>query len=187
MADVLQTMRRWLKQDIEKSVASAAAASFQHFMNVEFGVGHEPSALPGQRDIFRYRPLPRGVLLRLREPFEPLLLAGAVLAAMTTGVKIELSLQRASSLADALGLPVTVETEDELARRLEKDSARYDQLRVPQGTVGEVYRAAARHHLNVIDQPIVANGRIELMHYFREQTISENTHRHGILLNARRS
>jgi RHH-type proline utilization regulon transcriptional repressor/proline dehydrogenase/delta 1-pyrroline-5-carboxylate dehydrogenase len=187
VADVLQTMRRWLKQDIEKSVASAAAASFQHFMNVEFGVGHEPSALPGQRDIFRYRPLPRGVLLRLREPFEPLLLAGAVLAAMTTGVKIELSLQRASSLADALGLPVTVETEDELARRLEKDSARYDQLRVPQGTVGEVYRAAARHHLNVIDQPIVANGRIELMHYFREQTISENTHRHGILLNARRS
>lgn len=187
VAEVLQTMRRWLKQDIEKNVADAAAASYQHFMNVEFGVEHDPAALPGQREIFRYRPLPRGVLLRLREPFEPLLLAGAVLAAMTTGVQIELSLQHPSSLADALGLPVTIETEDELARRLEKESGRYDQLRVPQGTVGEVYRAAARHHLTAIDQPILANGRMELMHYFREQTITEANHRHGILTAAGKS
>ena len=187
VAEVLQTTRRWLKQDIEKNVADAAAASYQHFMNVQFGVNHDPAALPGQRNIFRYRPLPHGVLLRLREPFEPLLLAGAVLAAMTTGVKIELSLQRPSSLADALGLPVTIETEDELARRLERDSGRYDQLRVPQGTVGEVYRAAARHHLTVVDQPILANGRMELTHYFREQTLSESTHRHGNLMVAGKS
>ena len=179
VAEVLQTMRRWLKQDIEKQVAEAAARSYQHFMNVEFGIEHDPSRLRGQTNIFRYRALPRGILLRLREPFEPLLLAGAVLAAMTTGVKIELSLQRASSFADALGLPMTIETEDELARRLEKDAARYDQLRVPQGTVGEVYVAAARHHLTVIDQPILANGRIELTHYFREQAVSETTHRYG--------
>ncbi|MFM7181728.1 MAG: proline dehydrogenase family protein [Verrucomicrobiales bacterium] len=187
VAEVLQTMHRWLKQDLEKSVADAAAASYQHFMNVEFGVEHDPAALAGQRDTFRYRPLPRGILLRLREPFESLLLAGAVLAAMTTGVQIELSLQRPSSLADALGLPMTIETEDELARRLEKDAARYDQLRVPQGTVGEVYRAAGRHHLTVIDQPILANGRIELINYFREQTISEMTHRHGNLTTERES
>lgn len=179
VAEVLQTMRRWLKQDIEKKVAEAAAASYQHFMNVEFGIEHDPSARRGQSNVFRYRPLPRGILLRLREPFEPLLLAGAVLAAMTTGVKIELSLQRPSAFADVLGLPVTIETEDELARRLERDARRYDQIRVPQGTVGEVYMAAARQHLTVIDQPILANGRIELTHYFREQAVSETTHRYG--------
>ena len=179
VAEVLQTMKRWLKQDVEKEVAEAAARSFQHFMNVEFGVEHDPSKLRGQTNVFRYRPLPRGILLRLREPFEPLFLAGAVLAAMTTRVPIELSLQNPSPFADVLGIPVTIETEDELARRLDTDAGRYDQLRVPQDTVSEVFRAAAKHHLTVIDQPILANGRIELTHYFREQAVSETTHRYG--------
>lgn len=179
IAGVLQTMKRWLKQDVEKDVAEAAARSFQHYMNIEFGIEHDPSKLHGQTNVFRYRPLPRGILLRLRDPLQPLLLAGAVLAAMTTRVRIELSLQTSSPFADALGIPVTIETEDELARRLDTDAGRYDQLRVPQDTVGEVFLAAAKHHLTVIDQPILANGRIELTHYFREQAISETTHRYG--------
>ena len=76
IADILQTIKRWLKVDLEKQVAEAAARSYQHFMDTEFGVEHDPSALPGQANIFRYLPLPRGILLRLRDPFEPLHLAG---------------------------------------------------------------------------------------------------------------
>jgi hypothetical protein len=41
--------------------------------------------------------------------------------------------------------------------------------------------------LTVVDQPILANGRMELTHYFREQTLSESTHRHGNLMVAGKS
>jgi hypothetical protein len=31
----------------------------------------------------------------------------------------------------------------------------------------------------VLDAPVVLNGRVELLHYLREQAVTETTHRYG--------
>ena len=179
--DLLETMKRWLRGEDDRKVVEAAARSYRHYWDTVFAVETDAAGVLGQANAHRYRPLPRGVLLRLREPFQPTFLAGAVLAAMTTGVRLELSLQRMSAFADALGTRTTIETEDQFARRLREDASRHDRLRIPQGTIPEVLLAAQEAHLGVSFQSILANGRLELPHYLREQTISHNLHRHGTM------
>ncbi len=179
--DLLETMKRWLQNDHHRRLVEAAARSYRYYWDTEFSLEHDRAGVLGQSNIFRYRPLPRGVLLRLRDPFRPTSLAMAVLAAVTTGVMLELSLQRASAFADALGTATTIEAEDQFADRLRADAARYDRLRIPQGTVVGVLRAAQDAHVAVSFQDILANGRLELPQYLREQSISHTTHRHGTL------
>ncbi len=36
--------------------------------------------------------------------------------------------------------------------------------------------------LQVIDWPVLANGRVELLHYLKEQSVTETRHRYGNLL-----
>jgi RHH-type proline utilization regulon transcriptional repressor/proline dehydrogenase/delta 1-pyrroline-5-carboxylate dehydrogenase len=42
--------------------------------------------------------------------------------------------------------------------------------------------AAHRGGVTVIDAPVLANGRLELRWYLREQTLTQVTHRYGNLL-----
>jgi len=179
--DLIETMKRWLQNDHDRRLVEAAARSYRYYWDTEFSLEHDRAGVLGQSNIFRYRPLPRGVLLRLRDPFRPTSLAMAVLAAVTTGVTLELSLQRPSAFADALGTITTIEAEDQFADRMRTDAARHDRLRIPQGTVVDVLLAAQDAHVAVSFQDILANGRLELIQYLREQSISHTTHRHGTL------
>ncbi|MEZ5230803.1 MAG: hypothetical protein R2710_30265 [Acidimicrobiales bacterium] len=42
--------------------------------------------------------------------------------------------------------------------------------------------AAAAVDMDVLDAPVVGNGRVELLHYLREQAISRTLHRFGNLV-----
>jgi RHH-type proline utilization regulon transcriptional repressor/proline dehydrogenase/delta 1-pyrroline-5-carboxylate dehydrogenase len=69
------------------------------------------------------------------------------------------------------------EDDDAFAGRLAALGA--DRLRVV-GRVGDVVLAAA--HAAGVDvdlAPLVPHGRVELLHWVREQAISETTHRYG--------
>ncbi len=43
----------------------------------------------------------------------------------------------------------------------------------------EVLAAAAEHGVTVLDEPICSHGRIELVRWLREQSISRSLHRYG--------
>jgi RHH-type transcriptional regulator, proline utilization regulon repressor / proline dehydrogenase / delta 1-pyrroline-5-carboxylate dehydrogenase len=178
--DLLATMKRWMKKDEDRLVVEAAARSYRHFWESEFSVEHVRT-LPGETRVFRYLRLPRGVLLRMGEPLDLPCLAGAVLAALTTGTRLELSLSRNSAFADALGVATSIETNDQLARRLATGADRFDRLRVTQPIPPDVSEAARTIHLPVIYRQIVANGRLELPNFLREQSITRAIHRHGIV------
>ena len=36
--------------------------------------------------------------------------------------------------------------------------------------------------MSIIDVPVVRNGRLELRHYLREQSIAHTTHRYGTIM-----
>lgn len=46
----------------------------------------------------------------------------------------------------------------------------------------EKRQAANAHHVHIVDVPVVHNGRLELRHYLREQTIAHTTHRYGNIM-----
>ena len=51
------------------------------------------------------------------------------------------------------------------------------------GTCSDDLRAAANEAgVHIADDPVAAEGRIELLHYLREQSFSRTTHRYGNVL-----
>ena len=110
--------------------------------------------------------------------------ARALLAAVTTGTAVLIStalLPPAWLRPGRLGLlDVVVESQDELAERLESgDHEPVARLRVL-GPVGKpLWRAARQHWLSLLEDPVVGHGRVELARWLREQTVTETRHRYG--------
>ena len=51
------------------------------------------------------------------------------------------------------------------------------------GTCSNELRAAANEAgVHIADDPVTAEGRVELLHYLREQSVSRTTHRYGNVL-----
>ena len=148
---------------------AAAVADDERWWREEYGVDHDPSGLFCEANTFRYRPLPR-VAVRVGAQV-PAVLVERVLAA-----------------ADRCAVPVVVSRADD-----EDDAsfaARLADLGAPRvrvlGPVDEgLRRAAASADVHVADDAVTASGRVELLHYLREQVVTETLHRFGNLVGGR--
>jgi RHH-type proline utilization regulon transcriptional repressor/proline dehydrogenase/delta 1-pyrroline-5-carboxylate dehydrogenase len=145
---------------------SAAGASDERWWSDEFAVEQDPTSLFCEANRFGYRPL-RRVGVRVGADRSQVEVDRVLAAAARCGVPVLLS--RASE-----------ETEEEFGARLA--SLDLERVRVV-GHVGETLRtAAARARVHLADEPITRSGRIELLHYLREQSVSQTLHRFGNLV-----
>jgi RHH-type proline utilization regulon transcriptional repressor/proline dehydrogenase/delta 1-pyrroline-5-carboxylate dehydrogenase len=75
--------------------------------------------------------------------------------------------------------PVFAETDAELIGSLPRvDRIRYA---APERVPANVHAAAARTGFHIARAPVRAEGRIELLHYYRQQSVCTSYHRHGNL------
>jgi RHH-type proline utilization regulon transcriptional repressor/proline dehydrogenase/delta 1-pyrroline-5-carboxylate dehydrogenase len=79
---------------------------------------------------------------------------------------------------------VIVENEDDLVARLTAGAAVYDRLRTLGPLSTALCQAANVAGINVVDTAVLANGRLELRYYLREQSVSRTVHRYGTILKA---
>lgn len=121
LAEPSPEVRELLKEMQADERLTAAARSYAYWWREEFSREHDPSALLGESNHFRYQVAPE-VVAANPSPLQ-------ILAAATVGTRI------------------VSESDHPLAKRLPKKA--------------------------------LANGRLELLHYLHEQSISETTHRHG--------
>ncbi len=157
----------------------------------EFGQEHDPSKLIGQDNIFRYLPVSE-VRLRVHTDDSGFDLFARAAAAQAAGARITVSYPqggRTSIIAvlehvtEAWGgaIEFLEESDNELAaviRSGHTDRVRYtDRDRVPD----VVLRAVSDTGVYIARAPVLAEGRIELMWYLREQSISFDYHRYGTL------
>ena len=124
-----------------------------------FTVEHDPSGLESESNVLRYRPVARVVVRH--DGTRPEAVRRCRVAAALTGVELVIS--------DARDEPDT-----DLLTRLRDD----DRVRL----VGDV--AAIRHELHSRsiwhdDAPPTPDGRVELLKWTREQSVSRTIHRHG--------
>jgi RHH-type proline utilization regulon transcriptional repressor/proline dehydrogenase/delta 1-pyrroline-5-carboxylate dehydrogenase len=142
--------------DVEKSYRDAFAKLFSTEL--------DPSRLQSESNIQRYRPC-KGVILRAEDEET---CRRAKLAAEICGVNLHISL-------------VTKESESELAARLPELAHAAEFLRTLQPPGDKLLAAAYACGLNWVDGPIVAEGRIELTRWFREQSVLQTRHRYGLI------
>ena len=147
----------------------AAPASDARWWEGHFSRGHDPTGLFCESNVFRYRPLD-GAMVRV----------GAEAAEEET--------ERTLAAARRCGTPVTVsraaeESGEAFAARLGGSGA--ERVRM----VGEepspaVRRAQREANVHLIEAPVTPNGRVELLYYLKEQTVSRTLHRFGNLVDA---
>jgi RHH-type transcriptional regulator, proline utilization regulon repressor / proline dehydrogenase / delta 1-pyrroline-5-carboxylate dehydrogenase len=156
---------------------TASAASYARAWREHFGREHDPSAILGERNALRYRSCRRVIARGTTDT--PL--CQVILAACAAGTPLTVSLSPDSRpwpwLAEC-GAEVVVEAEAGFVERLaHPDGA--ERVRV-WDRISTAARAAANGTgVTVIDGPVLANGRLELRWYLREQTVSRILHRYG--------
>ncbi len=173
-----------------------AARSYTWQYAQEFGQQHDHMRLVGQDNFRRYLPV-RELRIRIDAVDSTIDILLRVVAARSVGCRVTLSYQRAIDPASAAAMCLqwldeatelwaaaiefVEESDEDLARAIESGWARrirYAHVdRVP-----EIVRKAA--NLNdsyVADEPVLTEGRVELLWYLEEQSISDNYHRYGNL------
>lgn len=137
-----------------------------------FAVEHDPTALFCESNVFRYRRLDR-IVLRFGPRSDQHRLTLARRAAAVAGVEV-------------IESDAGSESDEALAARL--GALAVERVRVVGTPVGPALRAAANAaNVHLADSPVVTIGRIELLHYVREQAVSTTLHRFGNLLPAHRA
>jgi RHH-type proline utilization regulon transcriptional repressor/proline dehydrogenase/delta 1-pyrroline-5-carboxylate dehydrogenase len=156
----------------------ASAASYARAWRLHFGREHDPMAIRGERNAFRYRPCRRVIARGTTSPA----LCQVILAACAVGTPLTVSLapdaRPWSWLAQCGGVELAVEAEAGFVERLaHPGDAERVRTWAPMSTAA---RAAANSTgVTVIDVPVLANGRLELRAYLREQAVSRVLHRYG--------
>lgn len=169
----------------------AAIGSYAQHARDEFGTSHDHYRLVGQDNLRRYLPV-RELRIRTHPDDSVFDLFARVAAARAAGCRITVSSPPDApaaglALLDELteswagGIEFVEETDDALAALLvarETDRLRYAAPpRVPES----VLRAAAASAIHVASRPVLRDGRVELLWYVQEQSISNDYHRYGNL------
>jgi RHH-type proline utilization regulon transcriptional repressor/proline dehydrogenase/delta 1-pyrroline-5-carboxylate dehydrogenase len=168
----------------------AAARSDQTAWDTEFGTSRDLAGLELERDVFRYRPVP--VAIRLAEGTPPWQLVRVIAAALRAGSPISISsaVPIAASLVRFLheDVPagrvtgVVVETDARWYARLLEGEAGADRIRLLGGEPAAALAVlGSESAVSLYAQPVTAAGRIELLTFLREQSVSIAAHRFGHL------
>ncbi len=196
---LLNLARRWRQQlvdgefqgiesDIENTIG--AIHSYLYHAEREFSRRLDYFQLRGQDNILRYLPVGT-VAVRLHQDdslFETL----ARIAAVTiSGCKLRISspkgldtrvtrfLETTEGRQLIGGNPVIIELDRELAKGISLiDRIRYA---APERVASDILRTAAETGFYIARTPVMMDGRIELMQYYRQQSICNNYHRYGNL------
>jgi RHH-type proline utilization regulon transcriptional repressor/proline dehydrogenase/delta 1-pyrroline-5-carboxylate dehydrogenase len=171
--DYVIQLGTWEDTDAASSAGTADDAFWWHR---HYGIGHDPTGLFCEENTLRYRPRPH-VVVRVGEMGSPAEAERTLAAARTAGVTPDVSAARADLLPRAGG---TVEDDESFVARLQ--GMRFGRVRHV-GPASEPLRtSAAAAEVDVVDEPVVTSGRLEMRWYVREQAVSRTLHRFGNLI-----
>lgn len=184
----LQQLTARLKQDkvlISGDLFDNSIRSYLFFQKRYFNKAHDPSKVRGEANLFRYVPH-KQLLFRIQPTDSKRDILRVCIGAALCGTPLELS--GTTIQIDRLPkywmefipkMRIVAESEAELLERLSKDGIRRIRFLSAPNTAMQTFLANAA--CNVAVAPVLANGRIELLHYLREVSQSIVYHRYGNL------
>ncbi|QDT70912.1 proline dehydrogenase family protein [Lacipirellula limnantheis] len=192
LADFERTPRLFAPTDVTR--LKVAMESYLDWMLDEFEPTHDHFRLIGEDNLRRYLAVP-SMRLRVAAEDTPWEIFARAAAARAAGCRVVVSEppslpespRHAVELLDALtdswagAIEFIEETDEQLADALRAGSVgrlRYaDRSRVPDA----IRTAATESYVYVADAPVLAHGRVELLWYLQEQSLSHVYHRYGNL------
>ena len=189
-AALVTKLEAWLDDDADRQWLRHSAESYHYWWTQYFSLEHDPSQVHGETNHFRYRPRPWH-LLRIGDlhPDRPqameyspkLQIAQTECACRLLGVRLSISLASEPDwrldFRRITNTDIFVETHEQLIARLHR--LRDGTLRVLDRSAHQILSPLDIGNLFVYATPSLANGRLELLSYYREQSISETIHRYG--------
>jgi len=159
--------------DEEAKILNASIGDYIKAWEDYYSREYDASAILGQDNILRYGSR-KHVVLRVKENDNKLDILRVIAAAMICGTPLEVSCD-----AEVFeGYPQVIhESEEELINRL--SSLPEKTIRLLSEPSEELLKGFAEHSCNLLRSPVVACGRVELINYLREQSISYDYHRYG--------
>ena len=169
----------------------AAAQSYEHWMGEEFDRAHDDFKLVGEDNFRRYAPL-KEVHVRVHKDDTSFEIFARVLAAHTAGCRTVVSspfeldlpiVQLLDELTDnwAAKIEFVEQTDDELAQSLREGHIERLRYANPARVPFVIRTAAAAVGSYIADEPVTGCGRVELLWYFHEQSLTHVYHRYGNL------
>ena len=158
-----------------------AAESDAYAWRNEFGIDHDPTALRSEANIFRYKKLLEPLRVRVGENYRTRDVVRMLLGAAITDSELDVSAPPAvAAELNQLGVFARPVSNERFAVEIQRSpSTRVRTL----GTVtDDLYEAAAASQSVVLDQPVLADGRRELLPFLLEQALSATMHRFGIIM-----
>ncbi len=161
---------------------------FNHWLEAHFNKEHDYSNIRGESNVIRYIGV-KSVLFRFEEDDVLYEMLTSIAAAKMVGAKVYVSipnnpkgeallyLQEKKSFLLENNDTFVLEDENALAKAMQS----VERIRFLQPPDISVYESVAEYSLYIATDPFIEHGRMELMHYFIEQSISDSYHRYGNL------
>ncbi|NDV64374.1 proline dehydrogenase family protein [Bacteroides sp. 224] len=162
-----------------------ARQSYAKAWENEFSVERDVSHIVGESNIFRYLPL-KSIAVRLQDTDSltdaQLIMYGVANTPSHAVISLSSSnpyLKEIKQEAESYNIPVIVQEEDLFISEMNK----YERIRTCSSDLSEaIYRKAAELGLYIATHKPLSEGRIELLHYLKEQSISYEYHRYGSII-----
>lgn len=155
--------------------------SYEEAYQEEFSKPRDINNLRGEQNLFRYLPL-TSMVLRLfpkdKNEYAEMIATAARICKTPLTISFAPDDDRSSALASA-GCTLRKETLEEFLKSMPV----YERIRTCTSDIPmEMYEAAARNDKYIATATPVKNGRVELIHYIKEQSIAFEYHRYGSIL-----
>lgn len=169
----------------ELGIWYASVSSYAFFWQ-QFKRDKDSSKVVGQDNFFRYLPQKK-LVFRISPSTKPMDYLRVFAAALTCETRLEISWEKSQDAKirqanwEAL-LPIfNIIEEDEATFIKRMCSCHFKRIRMLEEPSEEMKQAAAQSATYIDHTPVLANGRIELLHYLREMALSIDYHRYGNL------
>ena len=164
--------------------------NFAYWLEKEFNKEHDYTNIRGESNIIRYLNIEK-IAFSIEEDNSLYEIICSIAAAKMSGSILHVSLpikvtspyllwliDKKDFLLSSEDTFVQEDKEDRLQAMRDSDRVRYLKKKNIQM---DIYETLSHSEVYIESEPFVAQGRIELMHYFREQSISDSYHRYGNL------
>lgn len=169
--------------DAEKARLNFAYGSAQKAWESEFSQERDVNNLYGETNFFRYLPL-RNIGFRIQENDSIsdilLILQAAHISKTPITVSISGSNENLKTIEKAvmtlLGIQIKMQDEDRFVEEMDQ----YERIRSCSADISDaMYKKAATLGKHIASNKPLAEGRLELLHYLKEQSIAHEYHRYG--------
>ncbi|MEX0836460.1 MAG: aldehyde dehydrogenase family protein, partial [Nitriliruptor sp.] len=159
----------------------AAIRSDERAWRTRYGVEHDPSGLEAEANVLRYRPR-RLIVVRAGAGASVRDLARVLLAARRVGTPAQLSSASPHPRADVADEAIVEPAAELVARVADVEGVRIRSV----GELDPVLdQASVELRIDLIADPVLAHGQVELHHHVLEQAVSRTLHRYGVIHGSR--